>query len=245
MAFVDVVAGAFIVLLATSAGAAFVILFKCINNKMRVALLAFSGGVMGYTAIEMFFQSQSSTNISTAIAGFALGLMALFIIDKFLPHIHAHFRKSDMAAAKKKTILLAGTIILHNIPEGFAIASAFAGSISLGWLVTASIALQDIPEGLLISVPLVCYGMCVRRSFFYGLFSGIVEFVSVIIGFLLLSTIASAIPFALAFSSGAMIYVVLVELLPDAFEKGFDVRGGLCFVFGAAVAFMMAMLFAS
>ncbi|NYZ77055.1 ZIP family metal transporter [Candidatus Micrarchaeota archaeon] len=245
MAIVDVTLGAFVMLAATAAGSSIVLLFRCMSNKMRAALLAFSGGVMGYTAIEMLVQSHQNAGDATLLAGLALGILALFAIDRFLPHIHAHFRKSDMAAAKKKTYLLAGTIMLHNIPEGFAVASAFAGSLGLGWLVTASIALQDIPEGLLVAMPLACYGMSTRKSFFYGIFSGVVEFAAAIIGFLLLSMLLFAIPFALAFSSGAMIYVVLVELLPDAFEKGFERMGALCFVLGAAAAFAMAALFAA
>jgi len=106
------------------------------------------------------------------------GVLVFFTLEKLIPHIHFLIKKEKIKSAHKRALLLAGTITLHNIPEGFAIASAFAGSNTLGWLVTSSIALQDIPEGMIVSAPLVCCGLSNKRSSFWGIFSGVAEFIA-------------------------------------------------------------------
>ena len=173
---------------------------------------------MGFSVVEMFLKAHSLSGDLPTLLGFLAGLISILLFERWLPHIHLAIRKKEMSNSKKKAALVAGTISIHNIPEGFAIASAFAQSNPLGFLITLSIALQDIPEGLLVSTPLACYGVERKKSIFFGLFSGFVEAASAIVAFIFLSFVSSVIPFALAFSAGAMAYVVLVELLPDAFN---------------------------
>jgi ZIP family zinc transporter len=133
---------------------------------------------------------------------------------------------------------------LHNIPEGFAIASAFAASPALGWLVTTSIAIQDVPEGLVASAPLACCGVSQKRSIFWGVFSGFAEFVAAIFGFIFLSIIGTLVPFALSFSAGAMAYVVVFELLPDALKGPMRNLSAITFIFGIVFAVVLASFFA-
>ena len=147
-----------------------------------------------------------------------------------------------MPGPKRKAALLAGTIILHNIPEGFAIAAAFAASSSLGWLVATSIAMQDIPEGLIVAVPLACYGLSRYRSFLWGVFSGLVELIAALAGFFVLHSVSAAMPYALGFSSGAMLYVVVFELLPDALQSEQRSLVASSFLLGAAIAYALSML---
>ncbi|MGV8176233.1 MAG: ZIP family metal transporter [Candidatus Bilamarchaeaceae archaeon] len=234
-----IIFGALIVLLATSAGALGVLFFRRFSQATYSAMLAFSSGVMAFTAIEMLYGARGIGD-SPAVFGFLLGVACIFVFEKLLPHIHLHLRKTNLKPEKKKTALLVGTIAIHNIPEGFAIASAFAGSAGLGYLVTASMALQDIPEGLLISVPVLLYGVRMRKAILFGVLSGLVEAFSAIAGFMFLGLLGFLTPYALAFSSGAMAYVVLVELLPDALKAGSRRIAGALFLFGAAVGFLLA-----
>ena len=244
MPFSDLFLGAALAFAATAAGAALVLPIKDMKGRLFALLAAFSGGVMAFSALEMLLQSHAISGDITALAGLALGLCAFFILEKLLPHAHAFMRRAPLEQKKKKAALLAGTITLHNIPEGFAIASAFAASPSLGWLVAGTIAIQDVPEGLIVSAPLAAYGMGAKHSFFWGAFSGFVEFLAAIIGFLFLSAVVAATPFALAFSSGAMAFVTFSELMPDAFRSGDKARVALVFVAGAALAFALSLALA-
>jgi zinc transporter, ZIP family len=243
MPFSDLFLGASLAFASTTAGAALVLPIKDITGKVFALLASFSGGVMAFSALEMLFQSHAADGNIAALFGLALGLCAFFILDKALPHAHAALRRAPMEHHKKKAALLAGTITLHNIPEGFAIASAFAASPSLGWLVAVAIAIQDFPEGLIVSAPLSAYGVKSTHSFLWGAFSGFVEFLAAIFGFLFLSAVAAATPFALAFSAGAMIFVTFSELMPDAFRTGDRRQVSLVFIFGAALALALSTLF--
>ncbi|MFH0836394.1 MAG: ZIP family metal transporter [Candidatus Micrarchaeota archaeon] len=241
MDFASLFLGASAAMLATSLGAAAILLFKSINKRTFSALLAFSAGVMAYSIFEMIGEARLAGD-SVVIAGALTGVAVLFACEKIVPHVHLLLKKTNITQAKKKAALLAGTISLHNIPEGLAIASAFAGSTPLGWIVTASIALQDAPEGFLVSAPLAGYGVNTNRAFSLGILSGVIEFAAAIAGFFLLSSIIWAIPFALSFSAGAMAFVILAELLPDAINGGFKRVAAVSFVLGTATAFGLASL---
>jgi len=242
VALLDVFLGALVVFLATGAGSVAIIALGKIGKGSYPALLSFSAGVMAFSALEMLGTAHQQSGNAVTAAGLVLGMLTLFILERTLPHAHGIAKKGE--ASGRKGLLIAGAVALHNIPEGLAVASAFASSVPLGWLVTASIALQDVPEGLLISMPLACYGMRMRRCIDYGVLSGAVEAAAAVIGYLLLSAIAPAVPLGLAFSAGAMTYVILVELLPDALKDGGEWRSALSFVAGGLLAFGIAQLFA-
>lgn len=243
MALLDVFLGALVVFAATSAGALLILTFRRIGPLGYSILLSFSAGVMAYSAIEMLGASNSSSGAITAIFGLLLGVGSIFLMDRLLPHVHARIRGCEIEASKKKAVMLAGAITIHNVPEGFAVASAFASSNPLGWLVTASIALQDIPEGFMISAPLACYGVERKRALFFGCFSGFVEAVAALAGYFLLSLLSVLTPFGLAFSAGAMAYVILADILPDSFARGNRRAAGVSFIAGAACAFAIASAF--
>lgn len=241
MAFVDLLTGAVILLLAHSLGSSVVLLLK--GRKIQPIdysyIISFCAGVMSFTSVEMFNQARAAIGNAETSAALLLGVLVFFIIERSLPHLHYLVRKTNMSDSKKKATMIAGTITIHNMPEGFSVASAFAHSIPLGWLVTSTIAFQDIPEGVLVSTPLVCYGMECTRSFKFGVLSGAVEAGSAVFCYLFLSLVTSAVPPALAFSAGAMSYVVLAELLPDAF-KGKAWAVAISFVAGVLAGFGIA-----
>ena len=229
-----------VVLIATSLGAMAVLLLKKLDGHRYSFLLAFSGGVMAYSAVEMLTESHHAAGDIGVLAGFMAGVVALMISERLLPHVHMHLKKKELTDSKKKAVLIAGSIGLHNIPEGLAIATAFASSATLGWFVTTSIALQDIPEGALVSAPLAAYGVNKKDSLFYGILSGLAEGIAAIAGFLFLNFFSNLVPVALAFSAGAMVYVVFVELLPDAMQDGKERIATISFIAGAAIAFVIA-----
>jgi len=239
----DIILGAIVVLIATSAGAAAILFIGGVGERRNAAMLAFAAGAMGFSSLEMLAQSHQSAGDLVVVAGLALGILALAVSERLLPHVHLHITKEELAHSKKKAIMIGGAIALHNVPEGLAIATAFAASNPLGWFVTTTIAIQDIPEGTLISAPLATYGMKRNTAVLYGVLSGVAEALAAIIGFAFLSMFGGIVPIALAFSAGAMSYVVLVELLPDAFAKGMERTGAIAFAAGAATAFALASAF--
>ena len=237
-----VILGAGMAMLATAFGAAGVFAVKRAPQSFLPMIIAYSAGMMALSAFEMVNESHALTGHRLAFTGMVAGMVVLFLLAKALPHAHLILLKSEMPPAKKKIAILAGTITLHNIPEGFAIASAFSDSSSLGWLVAISIALQDIPEGLIVSMPAACYGATAMRSFGWGVFSGVVEFLGAIAAFFFLNSVSRATPFALGFSGGAMFYVVLFELLPDAMAGESRHKGALAFLSGIATAYILSII---
>ncbi|MEM4272086.1 MAG: ZIP family metal transporter [Candidatus Bilamarchaeaceae archaeon] len=238
----EVFAGAFIAMLATSLGAALVLFIKKIDCHLYSFMLAFAAGIMFFSAWEMANESLLSTVPEIVGLGVAVGIAFIALLERFIPHLHMIIRKKEITTSKKKATLLVGTITLHNVPEGLAIASAFAASGPLGWLVAGAIALQDIPEGFMISAPLSCYGMKSSRAVEMGVFSGLAEFAAAVIGFFFLSTFAFLIPFGLSFSAGAMLYLVFVELMPDAMGNKNERNAIASFIAGAGIAFGLATL---
>jgi len=230
--------------IATGLGAFMVLPFKKVKEEIFPILISFSAGLMAYSALEMLLQSHASAGDIPLVSGFLIGILFFIIAEKLLPHAHLMLRKKELKPEKKKAAMVFGTITLHNVPEGFAIASAFAGATPLGWIVAAAIAIQDFPEGFLASSPLACYGMEGKRCVKYGILSGLVEFAAAVLGFIFLSYVTPLIPYALSFAAGAMTYVILVELLPDAFVKGSERRAAISFILGAGIGFALATLLA-
>ena len=243
----DVFFGALLAFAATGAGAACLLLLKNVGRREHIAIIAFSAGVMLFSAGEMVFQAYWSAGPVTMLAGFALGGLALAAMERLIPHAHALVRgkhAAGMSEEGKKAVLIGGTITLHNIPEGFAIASAFAASSPLGWLVSVSIAVQDFPEGLIVSAPLAAYGVSRRKSVFWGVFSGVVEGAAAVAGYILISAVTTLTPLALSFSAGAMAFVTFFELLPDAFSCKDRKMSALSLAAGIVAAFLIAFLLA-
>jgi len=219
----------------TALGASLVFFFKTINKNLLNGMLGFAAGVMIAAsfwsllapAIEMA-EGLGQTPWLTASIGFLAGGGFLFTIDKLLPHLHMGLDVSQAEGIKtswQRSVLLVLAITLHNIPEGLAVGVAF-GAAASGNLGGASIAgaialaigigLQNFPEGAAVSIPLRREGFSRKKSFLYGQASGIVEPISGVIGAIAVITMRPLLPYALAFAAGAMIYVVVEELIPEA-----------------------------
>ena len=240
----------------TALGAGLVFFFKAINRKLLDGMLGFSAGVMIAAsfwsllapAIEMA-EGMGQLPWVPAVVGFLSGGVFLGIIDKILPHLHLWLPREEaegISTSWNRSVLLVLAITLHNIPEGLAVGVAFGAlahnpdSVTLGSAIALAIGIgiQNFPEGTAVSVPLRREGMSRLKSFLYGQFSGIVEPVAGVIGAVAVLTVSSLLPYALSFAAGAMIFVVIEELIPESqFEKNTDIA-----TMGAMLGFAVMML---
>lgn len=225
--------GLLIPFLGTTLGAATVFLMK---NKMNVTveklLLGFASGVMIAASVWSLLmpsidmaESQNIISWIPASVGFLLGILFLLVLDSIVPHLHLHSDKPEGMKAKiKKTTMLVFAVTLHNIPEGMAVGVTFAGALignagitmAGAFALAIGIAIQNFPEGAIISMPLKSEGTSKFKAFIYGTLSGIVEPIGAIITILLTNAVVPILPYLLSFAAGAMIYVVVEELIPES-----------------------------
>ena len=230
---VALIIGLLIPLLGTMLGSAFVFMMKDqMSVKLQKALLGFASGVMVAASVWSLLipameinAGQGAMAVIPAAVGFLLGIGFLLIIDVLTPHLHI---STDIPEGPRshlsRTAMLALAVTIHNLPEGMAVGVVFAGaqigttSISFASAIAISlgIAIQNIPEGAIISMPMCAAGNSRWRSFLIGSLSGAVEPVGAIIVLMLTSTVLPVLPYLLAFAAGAMFYVVVEELIPEA-----------------------------
>ncbi|MEI3527450.1 MAG: ZIP family metal transporter [Bacilli bacterium] len=247
--------GIFIPFIGTCLGAAMVFFMKNkINNKLEKILLGFASGVMMAASIWSLLipaieQSSQLSNLSwfPAALGFLLGMGFLLLLDSIIPHLHLKSDKPEGVKSKfKKTTMLMFAVTLHNIPEGMAVgivlASAYMGSVEISmssaFVLAIGIAIQNFPEGAIISMPLKTEGLSKTKSFFYGVLSGLAEIMGALITIFLTQIISPTIPYLLAFAAGAMIYVIVEELIPESQ----DGQHSNLATIGVAVGFVLMMV---
>ena len=236
----------------TALGASAVIFFKEINKKVLNAMLGFAAGVM----IAASFWSLLAPAIEMSeggwfapAVGFLLGAFFLLMMDKMIPHLHLGFPIEESEGPKTswhRSVLLVSAITIHNIPEGLAIGVAFGaayaglGSATLAGAIALAIGIgiQNFPEGAAVSVPLRREGFSRKKSFMYGQFSGIVEPVTAMLGAALVIIATPILPYALSFAAGAMIFVVIEELIPESQRGG----GTDLATIGAIIGFVVMMV---
>ncbi len=217
----------------TALGAALVFFFKTMNRAVLDGMLGFTGGVMIAASfwsllapgIEMS-KGEGFIKVMPAAIGFLFGALFLFGLDKVLPHIHLNFKESEKEGIKTpwhRTTLLTLAITLHNIPEGLAVGVLFGGvaagfeGASIGGAVALAlgIGLQNFPEGFAVAMPLRRLGLSRTKSFLYGQASALVEPIAAVLGAWLVLTFEPILPYALSFAAGAMIFVVVEEVVPE------------------------------
>lgn len=241
--------------LGTALGSAMVFFMKNkINGKVEKLLLGFAAGVMIAASIWSLIipainmeEQQGGISWIPAAIGFLLGILFLLILDSVIPHLHLKSDRPEGVRAKfKKVTMLVLAVTLHNIPEGMAVGVTFAGALIgnsgitiAGALALAlGIAIQNFPEGAIISMPLKAEGISKSKAFFYGTLSGIVEPIGAMITILLTSAIEPILPYILSFAAGAMIYVVVEELIPES-QSGEHSNIG---TIGVAIGFVIMMI---
>lgn len=220
----------------TALGASLVFFFKTMNRAILDGMLGFTGGVMVAASFWSLLApaidnspGEGFIKVIPSALGFGLGALALFGMDKLLPHLHINFKMTEAEGVKTnwhRTTLLVLAITLHNIPEGLAVGVLFGAASTLVGveqteMIIAAISLaigigiQNFPEGFAVAMPLRRQGISRRKSFWYGQLSAIVEPMAAVIGALAVSFFTPILPYALAFAAGAMIFVVVEEVIPE------------------------------
>ena len=256
---IDPITGAFYATLftwgVTALGASFVFLFRSMNRAFLDGMLGFTGGVMVAAsfwsllspAIEMS-EGEGFVKVIPAAIGFLLGALFIFGLDKVLPHLHINFKESEgIKTPWHRTTLLALAITLHNIPEGLAVGVLFGGvaagipeaSISGAVVLALGIGIQNFPEGIAIAVPLRRQGASRFKSFWYGQMSAIVEPVFAVLGAVAVTFFTPILPYALAFAAGAMIFVVVEEVIPETQLDKYTDIAALGFVGGFIIMMIL------
>ncbi len=227
----------------TAAGAALVFTTKTLNKKLLDSMLGFAAGVMIAAsfwsllapAIEMAEETTSMPYIPAAV-GFLFGGIFMRLVDKLLPHLHSGFaveKAEGVSSSWKRTTLLVSAVTLHNAPEGLAVGVAF-GAVAAGFpsatiggaiAIAIGIGIQNFPEGTAVSMPMRREGISRGKSFFYGQISGFVEPIFGVLGAAFVLSMRSVLPYALSFAAGAMIFVVVEQLIPESQreEKHIDI----------------------
>ena len=241
--------------LGTTLGSGMVFFMKNkIEPKVQKLLLGFAAGVMMAASVWSLLIPSMDMAVEEgiikwlpALVGFLLGIGFLLILDTIIPHLHLNSKKPEGIKAKlKNEIMLVLAVTLHNIPEGMAVgvvlATAVNGSAGLtmasALTLAIGIALQNFPEGAIISMPLEAEGKSKGKAFFYGTFSGTVEPIAAIVTILLTGLVTPILPYLLSFAAGAMIYVIVEELIPEAQEGEHSNIGTI----GVAIGFALMMV---
>jgi ZIP family zinc transporter len=239
----------------TALGASFVLFFKTMNRAVLDGMLGFTGGVMVAAsfwsllapAIEMS-GGEGFAKVIPASIGFFLGALFIFGLDKVLPHLHINFQETEgVKSPWQRTTLLVLAITLHNIPEGLAVGVLFGGvaagipeaSIAGALTLAIGIGIQNFPEGVAVSMPLRRMGMSRRKSFMYGQASALVEPVAGVLGAVAVTFFTPLLPYALAFAAGAMIFVVVEEVIPETQQDNNTDIATLGFIGGFIVMMML------
>lgn len=251
----QLISGLLIPFLGTTLGSAMVFLMKNkMNKKIEKLLLGFASGVMIAASVWSLLipsidmaDKQGKLAWIPASIGFLLGIVFLLTLDSLIPHLHLESTKPEGLKSKfKKTTMMILAVTLHNIPEGMAVGVTFAGALIgdtgitiAGALALAiGIAIQNFPEGAIISMPLKAEGISKSKAFLYGTLSGVVEPIGALITILLTNAVVPILPYLLSFAAGAMIYVVVEELIPES-QSGEHSNIG---TIGVAIGFVIMMI---
>ena len=244
----EVILGILIPFIGTSLGAAMVfVLKKSISDNLQKILTGFAAGVMVAASFWSLLQPalESSEHMGTlsflpAAVGFLVGVGFLLLLDEITPHMHFNNQDEGPKSGLKRTTKLILAVTLHNIPEGMAVGVVYAGFLSGNTGITSAgalalalgIAIQNFPEGAIVSMPLRAEGMNKGKTFLFGVLSGVVEPIAAVITILAAGTVVPIMPYLLAFAAGAMMYVVVEELIPEMSEGKHSNWGTVAFSLG-------------
>ncbi len=252
----EILAGLLLPFLGTSLGAACVFVMKEeLSARVQKALMGFAAGVMVAASVWSLLipameesASLGSWSFLPAVIGFWVGTIFLLALDHLIPHLHLHAEQAEGPHSRfSKTVMMALAVTLHNIPEGMAVGVVLAGwlagggdiSFSAALALSVGIAIQNFPEGAIVSMPLRASGASRARAFVLGMLSGAVEPVGGALTILAASFVVPVLPYLLAFAAGAMLYVVVEELIPEMSEGTHSDVGVVCFAVGFTL--MMAL----
>lgn len=253
---IEILQGILLPFVGTSLGAACVFFMKgAMNRSLQRALTGFAAGVMVAASVwSLLIPAMEQSDgmgvwsFVPAVAGFWMGIVFLLALDRAIPHLHLNSNKAEGPKSNfSKSTMLVLAVALHNLPEGMAIGVVFAGlmtenaGLTLAGALTLSlgIAIQNFPEGAIISMPLRTEGVSKPKAFLYGVLSGVIEPIGALLTILAAQYVVPLLPYLLSFSAGAMIYVVVEELIPEMSEGEHSNLGTVMFALGFTL--MMAL----
>ncbi len=253
---IEVIEGVLIPFIGTTFGACFVLFMKKnLSTLVEKALNGFAVGVMVAASIWSLIipaieQSQYMGKLSfiPATVGFWIGILFLLMLDHIIPHLHQHSEEDEGPKSNfSRTTKMVLAVTLHNIPEGMAVGVVYAGwladssqiSIMSALVLSIGIAIQNIPEGAVISMPLHANGVSKKKAFIYGTLSGAVEPIGAIITIILSGIIIPVLPYLLSFAAGAMLYVVVEELIPEMSQGKHTDIGTIMFAVGFSLMMVL------
>lgn len=244
--------GILLPLAGTVLGSAFVFFMKKeIPDRLQKTLLGFASGVMvaaGVWSLLIPSIDMAGESIIPAAVGFLSGIAFLLLIDELTPHLHVGTQKTEgLRSRLSRTAMLALAVTIHNLPEGMAVGVVFAGeshglTLSAAFAVSIGIALQNIPEGAIISMPMFAEGNSRLKSFLIGSLSGVVEPIGSVAIMLLAGVLGVALPYLLAFAAGAMMYVVVEELIPETAQGSHTNLSTIGFALGFVLMMVMDVM---
>ena len=256
----NIAIGLLIPFLGTMLGSSLVFFMKDkINIKLQKLLLGFAAGVMIAASVWSLIipsidmsEKQGIISWLPAAIGFILGIVFLLLLDSIIPHLHLNSKKPEGIKSKlKNEIMLVLAVTLHNIPEGMAEGIILVGmlvpdsgiTVASSLVLAIGLSIQNFPEGAIISMPLRDEGLSKAKAFIYGTLSGIVEPIGAILTILLTTSIVPILPYLLAFAAGAMVYVVVEELIPEAQEGNHSNIGTIGFAIGFVIMMVLDIAF--
>lgn len=252
----DAFYGIMIPFLGTVSGAACVLFMKqAMHDRLQRALSGFAAGVMVAASVWSLLipalaqaEPMGKWSFIPAVVGFWAGMLFLLLLDHLIPHLHRNAKQAEGPKSRlQKTTMLVLAVTLHNIPEGMAIGVVYAGYLTgqtdisaMGALaLSLGIAIQNFPEGAIISMPLKSEGVKKPKAFFSGVVSGIVEPLGALLTIAAASLVVPALPYLLSFAAGAMLYVVVEELIPEMSAGKHSNIGTLCFAVGFSIMMVL------
>ena len=253
---IDIFWGIMIPLIGTSLGSLCVFfLKKNLSRNTNRVLTGFAAGVMVAASIWSLIipaldlcEDMGQLQFMPAVIGFWLGILFLLFLDRVVPHLHLGSNEPEGPAKDlKRTTMLLLAVTIHNIPEGMAVGVIFAGvlagsagvTMAGAMVLSLGIAIQNFPEGAIISMPLAEAGYSRPKSFWYGVLSGVVEPIAAVLTLVASSIVVPLLPYLLSFAAGAMIYVVVEELIPEMSEGAHSNHGVIAFAFGFTLMMML------
>jgi zinc transporter, ZIP family len=227
--------------LATGIGGLGLLAFPHPGDRLMAMLLGFTGGIMLAAAVfSLLVPALDLGSLGEVLAGFAAGTATIAVLDTVIPHAHARFAERSQSAAGSRALLLLSALTIHNVPEGLAVGVAFAaGGTDLGLPVAIAIGVQNVPEGFAAASPLLEAGVTRLTAIAVAVATGLVEPPAALFGYGAAELSGTILPIGLAFAAGAMIYVVVDELVPESHSRGFERVATFGLVAGFSV--MMAL----
>jgi ZIP family zinc transporter len=232
--------------LATGAGALPIYLGKEFSDDTMDVMLGFAAGVMlAATAFSLLVPSINTGGPFTAVLGLIIGAVTLHLIDRIIPHFHPVAGPEGPKSGLSKLWLFIIAMTIHNFPEGLAVGVSFgSGDIAAGFVVATAIGLQNAPEGLAVALPLLRERYSRSKALGYATLTGLVEPVGGLLGLALVSAAHSLLPWGLSFAAGAMLFVVIDEMIPESHRRGFGRKATFGLISGFAIMMLLDSLFA-